>query len=1090
MTPERWQQLKQIFQSALERNPAERSAFLAQACADDPALRNEVESLISSHDQAGDSIEVMAVEAATEMLANDRAIVGKQIGHYQVLSRIGRGGMGEVFLAEDTRLKRQVALKILPAEVAANKERIRRLMQEATAVSALNHPNILTIHDIGEDHDTNFITTEYVEGETLRELINSRPRDIREVLEISLQLASALAAAHSAGIIHRDIKPENVMIRRDGYVKVLDFGLAKLTEPKPIGEEGETLLVSHPGIIRGTVAYMSPEQARGLKVDGRTDIWSFGIVLYELLARRTPFTGKTATDVILSIIEKEPPALQFIAPDLPNELYFIVGKTLRKKLDERYQTIKDVLADLRRVKQRLEYEEIERTLSPEDSKARIERKQKETEVGAAVLSDSGPSMSTSTSENLPPNNLSTELSPLIGRETELEEIEGLLGQSDIRLLTITGVGGTGKTRLALAVAHASLAEFTDGVYFINLSAIERAELVVPIIAQTLGIGEESDKTLKERLREHLHERRMLIVLDNFEQITEAAPQIGELLSGSVNLKVLVTSRVRLQLRYEHEFTLQPLEVPFEGNLSLSELGEYPAIELFVERAQAVKPAFTLTEDNAQSIAKICRRLDGLPLAIELAAVRVKLLAPQAILTRLSNSLKLLTGGARDLPGRQQTMRAAIAWSYDLLDAEERKLLNRLAVFADGFTLDAAEVVAGTGEDLRVDLLDAVASLVDKSLLSQRGQPDGEPRFRMLVVVREFALEALEANGEANKIKRLHAGFYMLLAEAAEPELNGAKAAEWLETLEEEHDNLRSAIEWSLENQPETALRIVAALRNFWFIRGYLAEGSKWIKQALESSGEYADPKLRAKAYYGIGFLSIFQGNLEAAEPSCEESLRLAREIDDKSLICLSLWGLGFVKTQQEGELTRGKGLIEESLAIARELNDKQHISVRLNTLGEIARTQGDYEAAWKYYEEALNIARQESFRQYIAIQAGNLAAALCQLGDYPSALLYNLESLKVSEELGDKRIIGGGLHISGALAVAAGEMEKAARLLGAAQAIYDAAGYKSDKVDQEFIDRYIREARAAIGDQAFEAAFGEGESMRLKDACALARETS
>jgi non-specific serine/threonine protein kinase len=1089
MTPERWQQLKQIFQSALERNPAERSSFLSQACAGDAALRSEVESLISSHDQAGNSIEAMAAEAATEMLVDDRAIVGKQISRYLVLGSIGRGGMGEVFLGEDTRLKRQVALKILPADVAADRERIRRLIQEATAISALNHPNIITIHDIGEDHDTNFIATEYVEGETLRELINSSQSNVREILEISLQLASALAAAHQAGIIHRDIKPENVMIRKDGYVKVLDFGLAKLTEPKLVGEKDETLVYSDPGVIRGTVAYMSPEQARGLKVDSRTDIWSFGVVLYELLTRRIPFTGETATDLILSITQKEPPALQFVAPDLPTELYFIVNKTLRKKLDERYQSIKEVLTDLRRVKQRLEYEETERTLSPEDSKARIERKHKEAEVCAAVSSDSGGSMSTSSSDSLPPNNLSTELSPLIGRQVELEEIEGLLSQSDTRLLTITGVGGTGKTRLAQAVARESLAEFADGVYFINLSAIARAELVVPIIAQILCIREEIGKPLKDRLREHLRERRMLIVLDNFEQLTEAAPQIGELLSASVNLKVLVTSRVRLQLRYEHEFTLQPLEVPAEGDLSLRELSEYPAIELFVERAQTVKPAFALTEDNARPIAEICRRLDGLPLAIELAAVRVKLLAPQAILARLAKSLKLLTGGARDLPERQQTMRGTIQWSYDLLEVEEKRLLNRLAVFAGGLTLDAAEAVANVAGDLGVDLLDGVASLVDKSLLSPREQSDGELRFRMLVVVREFALEALEASGEMEEIKRLHAGFYAQLAETAEPELQGGKAVQWLEALEQEHDNLRSALEWSLGCEPEIALRIVGAVCNFWIRRGYLSEGFKWTKQTLERNGEDADTKLRAKAYTGIGNLSWRQGDWEAAELFLQEGLQLAREIDDQYGICRALGALGGVKAIQDN-LAKGKVLLEESLAIARKLNDKTSISLWLNSLGETARAQEDYQSAREFYEEALIVVRRESIKPLIPVVIQNLASVACFQGDYKSAFSYALEGLKISEELGDKIVTGHALGIFAALAAATGETEKAARLFGAMQAIYDAIGYKLYKADKIFFDRYTREARTAIGEEAFEAAFREGQSAGLRNAIALVCEMS
>lgn len=367
MTPERWQQLKQIFQSALERNPAERSAFLNQACAGDPALRSEVESLISSHDQAGDSIEAMAAEAATEMLANDRAIVGKQIGRYQILARIGRGGMGEVFLAQDTSLGRRVAVKLLRSDFTRNEERLRRFRQEAQAASALNHPNILTIHEIGQEDSLHFMATEYVEGETLREHISRARLPLGQLLDIAVQVAGALAAAHNTGIIHRDIKPENIMVRTDGYVKVLDFGLAKLTDPKTSHSDAPTLVKvdTEPGVVMGTFSYMSPEQARGLTVDARTDIWSLGVMIYEMATGRQPFKGQTASDVMSLILQKEPTPLAHSWPEVPGELERIVRKALHKDKEERYQTIKDLLIDLKNLRKELELEaEMERSAAP------------------------------------------------------------------------------------------------------------------------------------------------------------------------------------------------------------------------------------------------------------------------------------------------------------------------------------------------------------------------------------------------------------------------------------------------------------------------------------------------------------------------------------------------------------------------------------------------------------------------------------------------------------------------------------------------------------------------------------------------------
>jgi serine/threonine protein kinase len=374
MTPERWHQVKQIFQSAIECPPDERAAFLARACAGDPELRSEVESLISSHDQAGDSIDAMAAEAATEMIADDQAnpIIGKHIGHYKVLGRIGRGGMGEVFLAQDTKLGRKVALKLLRNEYTTDEDRLRRFQQEARAASALNHPNILTIHEIGQEGSLHFIATEYVEGETLREHAARARVTLSQMLDVAVQAATALGAAHQAGIVHRDIKPENLMLRTDGYVKVLDFGLAKLTESTAGSDTAAPTRLkveTEPGVVMGTVTYMSPEQARGLAVDARTDIWSLGAMMYEMAAGCRPFEGETASDVIALILQKEPLPLGHYAAEVPPDLERIVKTALRKDKEERYQTVKDLLIDVKSLRKELELKaEIERSSPPAPSR--------------------------------------------------------------------------------------------------------------------------------------------------------------------------------------------------------------------------------------------------------------------------------------------------------------------------------------------------------------------------------------------------------------------------------------------------------------------------------------------------------------------------------------------------------------------------------------------------------------------------------------------------------------------------------------------------------------------------------------------------
>jgi predicted ATPase/class 3 adenylate cyclase len=487
------------------------------------------------------------------------------------------------------------------------------------------------------------------------------------------------------------------------------------------------------------------------------------------------------------------------------------------------------------------------------------------------------------------NNLPLQPTPLVGREKEVSEVCDLLRGEATRLLTLTGPGGIGKTRVALQAAADLLDDFTDGDFFVPLATLTEAELFLPALAETLGVKETGEQPLDETLKDYLGERRMLLVLDNFEQVLEAAPAVSELLSAAAGLKVLVTSRTPLRLYGEKEYAVPPLSVPDVRHLpDLKTLSQYEAVRLFIERAKSAKVDFEVTDDSAPAVAEICVRLDGLPLAIELAAARIKMLPPKAMLKRLGSRLKLLTGGARDLPERQRTLRATIEWSFALLEEGEQVLFARLAVFSGGRTLEAIEAICDAEGDLSAEAFEGVSSLVAMSLIRQEEGPGGEPRFVMLETVHEFAREKLQESAEAEEIKRLHAQYFLTLAEEAYPELKGADQLEWLERLEAEQDNIRVAFSWALERKEvEVALRMGGSLSWFWWVRDYYSEGRRWLEEALAMDVR-GSPEVRAMALAGAGGLAWQQGELDRAQEACEEGLELL-EHEEREASEAKLW---------------------------------------------------------------------------------------------------------------------------------------------------------------------------------------------------------
>jgi predicted ATPase/class 3 adenylate cyclase len=625
-----------------------------------------------------------------------------------------------------------------------------------------------------------------------------------------------------------------------------------------------------------------------------------------------------------------------------------------------------------------------------------------------------------------PHNLPIQPTPFLGRDQETAVVRDYLLREEVRLLTLTGPAGSGKTRLGLQVAVDLIDAFRDGAFFVALAPITDPGLVATSIAQALTVRETTGRPLLENLREYLQDKHMLLLLDNFEHVPVAAGLVAELLASCPRLKVLVTSRAALHLRGEHEFPVPPLALPNLRPLPPVEaLSQYAAVELFIQRALAVKPDFRLTNENAPAVAEICHRLDGLPLAIELATARIKLFPPQALLGRLGNRLKLLTGGARDLPTRQQTLRNSIAWSYDLLDPEEQKLFRRLSVFVGGCKLEAAEAVCNAEGDLEIAVLDGVASLVDKSLLGQTEGIGGEPRFLMLETIREFGWGQLQASEEADEVGRQHAGFFLALVEEEEPKFAQGDQRMWLDRLEQEHANLRAALAWSMETgEVKPGLRLAGALWQFWDLRGHWGEGRNWLAGLLLLAGSEERTAARAKALYTDGLLAWRQSYTGEARTRWEESLAIYQELGNRGGIARLLEQLGMV-ARGAGDLKMARTLWEQSLAICRELGQKPGAAASITQLGTLARLQGDLRGAGSCFEEGLRIYQELGDQWGTAFSLNLLGWVARQRGDPGMARSLWEQSLAIWRKVGAKRDTATALADLGKLAASQGDWEAA-----------------------------------------------------------------
>jgi predicted ATPase len=1023
---------------------------------------------------------------------------GTRLGPYEVLSPLGTGGMGEVYFAKDSRLEREVALKILPPEVGSDPDRHRRFEEEARAASALNHPNIITVYDIGASGATSFIAMELVRGKTLRELINDGPLPVRRLIALGSQIAEGLSTAHEAGVVHRDLKPENVMVTREGLVKILDFGLAKRTPARAANASsvGTEVQGTEPGTVMGTAGYMSPEQAIGQPLDFRSDQFSLGAVLYEMATGRRAFGRRSVPETLTAILREEPEPLAAAAPATPAPLCWIIERCLAKDPEERYASSRDLARDISTVRERFSGAEPQ----PEDPR---------------------------------PARLPRERTAFIGRERERASIKERLQRPDAFLVTLTGPGGIGKTRLGLEVARELEQAFPGGAYFVPLAPLSDPDLIPSTICQVFGLKEGRNRPPLALLRDYLqtHDRApMLLVLDGFEHLGAAAPLVADIAAAGAALKILVTSRSPLHVSGELEVPVPPLAMPDPRESTFEALSRCDAVALFLNRAGTVKPNFAVTEENVAAIADICARLDGLPLAIELAAARVKLLSPSAIRARLASRLQLLIGGARDLPVRQQTLRGTIDWSYDLMSASEQKLLRRLSVFAGGCTLEAVEAVCNATSDLELDALDGMSSIVDKSLVQQLETPEGEPRFSMLETIREYASERLAAGDDEALTRRAHAAYFMVLAEEEGGEDAASEQETRLDRFELEHDNFRSALDWAAEGgEAEWGLRIGAALFTFWETRDHLAEGRQRLERLLALPASVAPTRARARALFAAGILVAEQGDYDTARTLLADSIAIHRRLDDTWGVAVSLNALavhaldqGDLATSQSlfeenvtlwrglggraaiaralsnlanvakmrGDQSRARALYDECLEIFRELGDRAGAAWTLDHQGDVAREQGDDAAARRLYEESLAIFRELGDRWGVAGVLSDLGNLACSRRDYAEAHALYRQSLTIFQELRHKRGIARTLECFACSAVAEQRPERALHLAGAAAALRRRIGAPLPSADQAKIDGAIDRARKALPDAIGTTSWMEGWALSLDEAVSSALTTN
>ena len=909
--------------------------------------------------------------------------------------------MGSVFRATDLRTGGPVAVKLLHPAYARNASYRERLRREAQIAASLTSPRVVRVVDLDEQDGVPFLVQEYVAGETLgRQLEREGKLPLGEALAIVREVAHALDAAHAAGIVHRDLKPNNVKLV-DGQVKVLDFGIARA--------EGIPSLTATDSWL-GTVEYIAPERGQGLG-DIRSDLYSLGVILFLLVTGRLPFSGP-APLAILRQHESTPPP---IPDDLPPMVQAILARCLAKDPERRYQAPADLIADL------------DEALDPAVGGQAEDRSEPSRTAERTALLPKSPG-TPSVLGPVPPNNLPLQVTSFVGRERECAALSRLLPEA--RALTLTGPGGIGKTRLALQIAATEAERYQDGAWLVPLANLPDGDSLTETIAGVLGVREVPRRALAETLAEWLRPRRLLLLLDNCEHVIAAcAALVNALLQTCPHLQVLATSREPLGIAGEVVWRVPPLELRSE------------AVQLFSERAAAARPDFRVGPETEPLVAEIGRRLDGLPLAIELAAARVKVLSVSEIAGRLNDRFRLLTAGSRTALPHHQTLRAAIGWSYELLSAEEQTVFRRLGVFARGCTLDAAEAVipdslGGSSGAEGLGVLDGLAALVDKSLLTHEADANGRSRYTMLQTIREYALERLRENGEERAVAMRHLDHCVRLAETADRALRGRDQLTWLARLDEEHDNFRAVLDWCADGSaspPAAAgrgLRLAAALGWYWYLRGQRSEGrtrlGKLLPRAVaaDPDGAAAPVGARAMARAVAAHLGFWGADPAPSVALADRACRQARESGDPLVLAWCLLYRAVVEPRGTNT-SEAVARWTETLTLFRAAGENWGVALSLAWLGRYAFRAGDAALAVQQLEESQSLFRLLGDRWGIALALARLASVAEHAGHFAKAEAYLEEQQALARELGHQGAVAGGLNRLAGLSLRRGDVVQA-----------------------------------------------------------------